>query len=137
MTNLVPNMIGVLGNRDVDQDGTILVDKHPVKKAILLVFMPTCPHCQEPKRWFETTDISDYGVYKLAIDVSEGGRLADRVPRIFNFDPEEFTVPKLFVIRNGRPIRQLKHLAQFHPVHSFLPQRKKAKSRSRRRANRQ
>lgn len=135
--NRVPNMIGVLGNRDVDSAGTILVDKQPVQKAILLVFMPTCPHCQEPKRWFETTDISDFGVHKLAIDVSEGGRLADRVPGIFNFHPAEFTVPKLYVIRKGRPIRQLKHIGQFHPVRSFLPQRKKVHRRSRRRANRQ
>ena len=123
----VNNMIGVLSDQDVVHD-RIMIEGRPVKKAILLLFMPTCPHCQAPKRWMETVDVSPFGVYKLAIDVSRDDRLANRVPDLFGLDPETFTVPRAYVIQNGRPIKQLKEISQFDPNRDFAviqkPQKK-------------
>lgn len=134
----VPNMIGMLENRDVNRAGVIQIHGRPVKRAILLIFMPTCPHCQEPKKWMENSDVSAHDVYKLAVDVSKNNRLTKRVPSIFGFDEAEFTVPKVYVVRDGRPIKMLRNINRFDPERAFrsLPRRKHANKKKSRRNGR-
>lgn len=122
--------IGLLENEDVNVRNTIVIDGTPVKKAILLVFMPTCPHCKEPKRDMVRLNVRKYGVEKLAIDASGHDGLADRVPRIFGFPKEDYTVPRLYVIRNGRPIKQLKTVTEFDPVRDFATKAQTKKKKS-------
>lgn len=129
--------IGLLDDEDVDRRGVIFLGPRPVKKAILLVFMPHCPHCKTPKADMDRLDVRRFGVEKLAIDASRRDMLAKRVPKIFGFPKSEYTVPRIYVIENGRPIKELTSIKKFHPVNDFarggVPNVKKSVRISRRR----
>lgn len=127
----IKNLIGILDHKDV-VNNRIVIDGRPVDKALLLVFMPTCPHCQEPKRWMEKAKLNQYGVYKLAIDVSnDRNKLAHQVPKLFGLDPNNFTVPRVYVIQNGRPVKELRKISHFDPVRDFTKKRARKVSRKR------
>lgn len=116
----MPQWIGLLENDDVSHTNVIKLDGNkPVEKAILLVFMPDCPHCKHPKRQLQKLNVRRHNVEKLAIDASMTDGLSDRVPKIFGFPKDEYTVPRIYVIQNGRPIKQLKSVEEFDPVHDF------------------
>lgn len=125
--------IGLLDDEDVDSRGVIFLGPRPVKKAILLVFMPHCPHCKTPKKDMDRMDVRRFGVEKLAIDASRRDALAKRVPQIFKFPPSEYTVPRIYVIENGRATKQLSSVREFHPVRDFARAPKKSVRISRRR----
>lgn len=114
--------VGILDMRDIRFDtkrGLIAIGGKPVKKAIVLLYMPTCPHCQEPKRVFQTMDLRPYGAKKLAVNCARNDELAKRSPELFGFDENEYTVPKLFIIKNGVRVKQLPSIDQFHPQIEF------------------
>lgn len=110
----VLNMIGLLDHNDI-VGKTIFVPENPrdkrsrripAKKAVLFLYLPECPHCKTGKKWLERNDISPYGYHKLAIDVSRDRKLSARIPKLFNL-PEEYTVPQIFIIENGKVKKRL------------------------------
>lgn len=124
----IPDMIGLLDNRDVmGRVFYVPVDPNkpngkrvPAEKAVLLLFMPDCPYCKEPKKWMETARIASKGIHKLAIDVTRknDGGLAKRVPKLFGLD-QNYTVPRVYIIEHGRVKKMLKNIANFNPQRDF------------------
>lgn len=125
MTEKVYDLIGLLDTHDVvGKRFMVPIDrKHPNKrvpasKAILLLYMPTCPHCKTAKKWMESVDLSGIGVHKLAINVAQNDALSKRVPRIFNLS-ESYTVPRVYIIQNGLVRKQLKDITDFNPERDY------------------
>ena len=107
--------VGILDMTDISHDGAIAIGGKPVKKAILLLYMPTCPHCQEPKQVFQEMDLRSYGAEKLAVNCARDDELSKQAPDLFGFSESEYTVPKLFIIKNGRRVKQLESIRHFQP----------------------
>lgn len=112
--------VGILDIHDFHpSSGHIHLGNRPVKKAIVLLYMPTCPHCQEPKRVFQEMDLRPYGAQKLAVNCAREDELAQRAPELFGFSEAEYTVPKLYIVKNGRMVKQLPNIQAFRPQIEF------------------
>lgn len=121
----VYDLIGLLESKDVVGDRFMVpIDKkHPNKrvpasKAVLLLYMPTCPHCKEAKKWMEQVDLTPHNIHKLAINVASGDRLSDRVTSIFDL-PDSYEVPRVYIIQNGRIKKELDDVTDFDPVRDY------------------
>jgi hypothetical protein len=121
----VYDLIGLLESKDVVGDRFMVpIDrKHPkqcvpASKAVLLLYMPTCPHCKQAKKWMERVDLTPFGIHKLAINVASDDRLAQRVTSIFDL-PESYEVPRVYVIQNGRIKKELDDIKDFDPVRDY------------------
>lgn len=83
-------------------DGRILNKRDPL--SIVLLYSNTCPHCVSAKKVFKK--IKSNGTKKYAIDCTQDTPLVDKVPYIFGFNPKEFTVPRLYLLKNGKVHKQ-------------------------------
>lgn len=102
--------IGFLQLKDFTKNGRLNIGS---QKSIVLLYSNLCGHCKKAKRDFIRLDTP--GVDKFVIDCTNDSPFIDRIPDLFEFELENFTVPQFYLFKNGQRLRKLKDLTYFSP----------------------
>jgi thiol-disulfide isomerase/thioredoxin len=110
MSNELLQKAGVKFLKLSDFDDRIIKHRYPI--SIVLLYSNTCPHCVRAKKDFIRLK-SDDDLKKLAIDCTDDNPLVNRVPYLFQFREEEFTVPQMYLVKYGKIVKKIKDLSKY------------------------
>lgn len=113
MSNELLQKAGVKLLKLSDFEDRIIKQRYPL--SIVLLYSNTCPHCVRAKKNFIRLK-SDDDIKKLAIDCTDDNPLVNKVPYLFQFREEEFTVPQMYLARHGKIIKKIKDLSKYGQI---------------------